>query len=181
MESALYAARLMNVFERTGDVVQMSAVSDMVNGWTGGVIQASRHGLFVTPTYLVNVLYASHLGGDRLSSTLQGPTFDSTLEGKAIPTVDAVASRSADGRRIFIKAVNTDPASAVITKISLTGVHVSPTATVETINGDSLATSNDFSHPDAVRITTTTTGAGSSFTVHLPQHSVSVIALDVKQ
>lgn len=181
MESALYAARLMNVFERSGDVVQMSAVSDMVNGWTGGIIQASRHGLFVTPTYLVNVLYASHLGRDRLSSTIQGPTFDSTLEGKAIPAVDAVASRSADGRRIFIKAVNTDPASAVITKISLTGVHVAPAATVETINGDSLATSNDFSHPDAVRITTTTIGAGSSFTVHLPQHSVSVIALDVKQ
>jgi len=98
MESAVYAARLMNVFERTGDVVEMSAVSDLVNGWTGGIIQASRHRVFVTTTYLVNALYASHLGRDRLSTRVQGPTSDSSLEGKSIPTLDAVASRSADGK-----------------------------------------------------------------------------------
>ncbi len=42
----------------------MSAVSDLVNGWPGGIIQASRHGVFVTPIYLVNRLYATHLGAD---------------------------------------------------------------------------------------------------------------------
>ena len=66
---ALYGARLMNVFERQSDIVGMSAVSDLVNGWPGGIIQASRHGLYVTPTYLVNQLYATHLGADRLEST----------------------------------------------------------------------------------------------------------------
>jgi alpha-N-arabinofuranosidase len=181
MESALYAARLMNVFERTGDVVQMSAVSDMVNGWTGGVIQASRHAVFITPTYLVNALYASHLGRNRLSSTLLGPRFDSTLEGKAIPTVDAVASRSADGRQIFIKAVNTNPASPVTTNVSLTGVLVARQAQIETVSGDSLATSNDFTHPDAVHVAISKIVAGTSFTVTLPQHSVSVITLDLEQ
>ena len=179
MESALYAARLMNVFERSGDVVQMSAVSDMVNGWTGGVIQASRHAVYVTPTYFVNALYASHLGHDRLSSTLQGPTFDSTLEGKAIPTIDAVASRSSDGRQIFIKAVNSDPKSDAITKVSLTGVQVARDAQIEMLDSDELTTSNDFSHPDAVHVTTNKIGAGLSFTVTLPRHSVSVITLQV--
>ncbi|PYX40032.1 MAG: hypothetical protein DMG81_07660, partial [Acidobacteria bacterium] len=179
MESALYAARLMNVFERSGDVVQMSAVSDMVNGWTGGVIQASRHAVYVTPTYFVNALYASHLGHDRLSSTLQGPTFDSTIEGKAIPTIDTVASRSSDGRHIFIKAVNSDPESDAITKVSLTGVRVGRDAQIETLDGDELRTSNDFSHPDAVHVTTNKIGAGLSFTVTLPRHSVSVITLQV--
>jgi alpha-N-arabinofuranosidase len=180
MLSAVYAGRLMNVFERTGDVVQMSAVSDLVNGWTGGVIQASRHGVFVTPTYLVNTLYASHLGRDRLSSSVQGPTFDSTLEGKAVSTIDAVVSRSADSKQIFIKAVNTDPSTALATTISLTGTHVARQAVVETVNGESLDTSNDFSHPDAVRIVTGKIAAGSSFTVTLPAHSVSVITLDIE-
>jgi hypothetical protein len=32
----------MNVFERRGDLIGMSAVSDVVNGWPGGIIQASR-------------------------------------------------------------------------------------------------------------------------------------------
>jgi alpha-L-arabinofuranosidase len=180
MQSAVYAGRLMNVFERTGDAVQMSAVSDLVNGWTGGVIQASRHAVFVTPTYLVNSLYASHLGRDRLSSTLQGPTFDSTLEGKGLPTIDAVVSRSTNGKRIFLKAVNTDPSTAVTTNISLTAVHVSRQAQIETVNGENLDASNDFSHPDAVRIASSKIAAGESFTVTLPAHSVSVITLDVE-
>lgn len=181
MESALYAARLMNVFERTGDIVQMSAVSDLVNGWTGGVIQASRHTVFVTPTYLVNALYASHLGHDRLSSSVQGPTFDSTLEGKSIPILDVVASRSADGKRIFIKAVNTDPLKPLNTKISLSGVAIAYQAKIETLNSDSLITANDFSHSDAVRVTSRQIEAGRSFMVAFPEHSVSVISLQVEQ
>jgi alpha-N-arabinofuranosidase len=179
MESALYAARLMNVFERSGDLIQMTAVSDMVNGWSGGVIQASRHAVFVTPTYLVNQLYASHLGRERLSSTLEGPAFDSTLQGKAVPTVDAVVSRSADGRQIFIKAVNTDPQNAIAAKVSLTGTSISKKAQIETLNSDSLTTSNDFSHPDSVHVSAKQIEAGQSFTVTLPEHSVSVITLEV--
>jgi alpha-N-arabinofuranosidase len=181
MESALYAARLMNVFERTGDVVQMSAVSDLVNGWTGGIIQASRHSVFVTPTYLVNALWASHPGRDRLSSTLQGPTFDSSLEGKAVPIVDAVASRSADGKRIFIKAVNTDPTNPISIRVSLKGVAIAGQAQVETLNSNSLTASNDFSHPDTVHVTNRRIGAGSSFSLALPEHSASVITLEVER
>lgn len=179
MESALYAARLMNVFERSGDLVQMTAVSDMVNGWTGGVIQASRHAVFVTPTYLVNQLYASHLGRERLSSTLEGPTFDSTLEGRAVPTVDAVVSRSIDGHQIFVKAVNTDSKNAIVTKVSLSGVSISNHANIEILNSDSLAAANDFGHPDSVHVSANQIKAGQSFTVTLPEHSVSVITLEV--
>jgi alpha-N-arabinofuranosidase len=181
MESALYAARLMNVFERSGDLVRMSAVSDMVNGWSGGVIQASRHALFVTPTYLVNELYASHLGEERLLSALEGPAFDSTLEGKSVPTLDAVVSRSGDGRQIFIKAANTDPANAIVTKVSLAGSSVSRQARVETLNSDSLTTSNDFSQPDSVRVSDRQIEVGRAFTVTFPAHSVSVITLEVER
>jgi len=179
MESALYAARLMNVFERSGDLVQMTAVSDMVNGWSGGIIQASRHAVFITPTFLVNQLYASHLGRERLSSTLEGPAFDSTLEGTVVPTVDAVATRSSDGKQIFIKAVNTDPRNVITTKISLTGTSISKNAKIETLNSDSLTTPNDFSHPDSVHMSANQIEAGQSFTVTLPKHSVSVITLEV--
>jgi hypothetical protein len=42
----------------------MSAESDLVNGWPGGIIQASRHGLFVSPLYYVNLLYNQNLGRD---------------------------------------------------------------------------------------------------------------------
>ena len=68
MESALYGARLMNVFERSGELVEMSAVSDLVNGWPGGIIQAGRHSVFVSPIYLVNQLYNEHRGDVRLAT-----------------------------------------------------------------------------------------------------------------
>src|SRR5258708_20656581 len=101
MESALYAARLMNVFERS-DIVAMSAVSDMVNGWSGGVIQASRDNLFVTPTYLVNELYNRHLGAQRVTTRVSSPTFDTTREGRGVPYLDVVASRTPDHKHLFV-------------------------------------------------------------------------------
>ena len=181
MESALYASRLMNAFERSGDVVQMTAVSDMVNGWTGGIIQASRHAVFVTPTYLVNMLYATHLGDERLASTLRGPTFDSTQEGKDVPTLDAVVSRSTKARQIYIKIVNTDPTKPIPTHINLTGVQVAKQARIETINGSTLTAANDFTHPESVNIASRTTAASRSFSVTLPEHSVSVITMDIEK
>ena len=105
--AALYAARLMNVFERHGDLVAMSAVSDLVNGWPGGIIQAGRQGVFVTPIYQVNKLYASHLGTERLKTRVDAPA------------LDILASRSADGRTMYLKAVNTDLERTVTARISV--------------------------------------------------------------
>ena len=180
MQSALYGARLMNVFERSGNLVQMSAVSDMVNGWSGGIIQASRHALYITPTYLVNLLYASHMGQERLASTLNASTFDSTLEGKAVPVIDAVVSRSASRRQIFIKVVNTETTKAVPLQISLSGVPVVNRAHIETVGGSGLSDTNDFAHPDQVHITSDAIDAGPSFRVMIPEHSVSVITINLK-
>jgi len=178
MESALYAARLMNVFERN-DVVAMSAVSDMVNGWSGGIVQASRHGVFVTPTYLVNELYNRRLGARRLGTRVDGPMFDSDREGKNVPRLDVVASKAANGKQIFINAVNTDPDSILRTTVQLSRVRVSAQAEMETITSDSLTTANGFAFPDAVFARKITIPAGSRFVVDLPRHSVSVITLEV--
>jgi alpha-L-arabinofuranosidase len=180
MESALYAARLMNVFERSGDIVEMTSVSDLVNGWPGGIIQASRHGIFVTPTYLAIKLYNEHLGTERLATTVESPTFDSSLEGRGVPYLDVVATRSPDGKHIFIKAVNTDPARPLATKVTVSGGKVAPTAEVESVTAPSLSTANNFSTPEAVSVKGSEVRTGSAFDLELPAHSVSVITLDVE-
>lgn len=176
---ALYGARLMNVFERRSDLVAMSAVSDLVNGWPGGIIQASRHGVFVTPVYLVNRLYATHLGAERLAVKVDGPTFSSSREGSDIPVLDVVVSRSADGRGIFVKAVNTDLERPVRARISVRGAHVASSAVVERVVADSLAAVNGFATPEAVRVTRGAVRAGNTFSLELPRHSVSVITLTI--
>jgi alpha-N-arabinofuranosidase len=177
MESALYGARLMNVFERAGEQVGMSAVSDLVNGWPGGIIQAGRHGLFVSPIYLVNRLYSEHAGADRLAVDVVSPAFDSSREGRGVPYLDAVVSRSADGKRIFIKAVNTDRARPLTTAVRVRGARVARRGEMATVGAASLAASNDFSRPEAVSIKRSPIRAGAAFTVELPRHSVSVITL----
>jgi len=181
MLAALYGARLMNVFERRSDLVEMSAVSDLVNGWPGGIIQVSRHGAFVTPIYLVNQLYATHAGAARLSAKVESPTFDSPQEGKNVPALDAVVSRSADGRRIFIKVVNTDLGKPLVTKVHLIGVQIATGGVMEMVSADSLTAANSFAATGAVSIRRAEIKAGNSFLVELPRHSVSVITLNVEK
>ena len=154
IESAIYGARLMNVFERSGALVEMSAVSDLVNGWPGGIIQASRHDVFVTPIYLVNQLYSTHRGDVRLSTTVN------------TPDVDATASRT--GNTVFIKAVNTNLTSSFVTTIALEGVAPATRAEIQTISGRA-ATVESKSIP-----------AGRRFTATLPKQSVSVITITVR-
>jgi alpha-N-arabinofuranosidase len=178
MEAAVYGARLMNVFERSAPLVAMTAVSDLVNGWPGGIIQASRHGVFVTPLYHANRLYATRLGRERLGTSVEGPTFDSGHEGRDVPYVDAVASRSADRRQIYVKTVNTDPARPVETRVTVRGATVLPEATWELLAADEPEARNTFATPHVVspRSLRLRVAAGS-FTVRLPARSVSVITL----
>jgi len=175
MEGALYGARLMNVFERSPNVA-MSAESDLVNGWPGGIIQASRHGLFVSPLYYVNQLYNENLGRDRLRTTVEGPTFDTSLEGQGVPALDAVASRSADGSRLFVKLVNTSAAS-LSTRIELRGFSVAAQAERQLLAADSLEVRNGFATPEAIQPRRDVVRAGPSFELPLPPHSVSVLVL----
>ncbi|HEX3248398.1 MAG TPA: alpha-L-arabinofuranosidase C-terminal domain-containing protein [Pyrinomonadaceae bacterium] len=151
IEAALYGARLMNVFERSGDLVEMSAVSDLVNGWPGGIIQASRHNVFSTPIYLVNQIYNEHRGDVRLSTTV------------STPDVDATASRR--GNTIFVKAVNTSLTSSFVTTITLEGAAPATRAQIQTIAG----------HP--VSVVGKSIAASRQLVVTLPKKSVSVITI----
>jgi alpha-N-arabinofuranosidase len=178
MESALYGARLMNVFERS-PIVEMTAVSDLVNGWNGGIVQADRHGLFVTPTYLAIELYGRHLGAERLAVAVDGPTFDTSLEGSDVPTLDVVASRSADGRRLYVKAVNTDPAQALTTTIRVGGADVGASGEHALLTAPSLDAANSFATPEAVTVRRSKLATGPEFELTLPKHSVSVLTLEV--
>ena len=174
MTAALYGARLMHVFERSGPVVAMSAVSDLVNGWPGGIVQASRHGVFVTPLYHVNRMYAARLGRSRLRAEVDGPAPE-----WGEPALDVVASRSADGRRLYLKAVNADSARPMEVQVELRGVRVASDAEWELLAADAPGAHNTFAAPDAVRPRRVPLRAGPRFGMRLPAQSVSVVTLRV--
>lgn len=181
MDAALYGARLMLVFERTSPIVAMSAVSDLVNGWPGGIVQAGRHGLFVTPLYHVNRMFARRAGGDRLESFVEGPGFgdDPARPGATAPAIDAVASRTADGRTIHLKIVNTDPVRDVEARIEVRGANIGEAAEWELLADGTGRARNTFAAPDAIAPRRLPLRAGKVFTIRLPARSVSVVTLDV--
>jgi alpha-N-arabinofuranosidase len=177
MTAALYGARLMHAFERSGPAVAMSAVSDLVNGWPGGIIQASRHGVFVTPLYHANRMYAERLGTSRLRAEVDGPRLGAAPD--AAPALDVVASRSDDARLLYLKVVNADSARAIDLQVELRGARVAPDAEWELLAADAPGAHNTFAAPDAVRPRRVPLRAGSSFALRLPAQSVSVVTLRV--
>jgi alpha-L-arabinofuranosidase len=177
IEAALYAARLMNVFERNSDFIAMTAVSDLVNGWPGGIIQASRHGLFVTPIYLVNQLYREHQGAERFTVTVQSPTFDTTREGKSVPYLDAVASRNTNGSELFLKAVNVHPTQALNIEVQIDGRQLDPRGELFLIAASASGGFNSFRTPHAISIRRSEIQVASHFRLSLPKQSVAVLHL----
>ncbi len=179
MDAALYGARLMNVFERSAPLVGMSAVSDMVNGWPGGIVQAGRTGVFVSPIYYVNAMYATHLGAERLRTSVESPTFSSSQEGQSIPALDAVASRSADGKTIYVKLVNTDVSRTLETRFEIRGANVAGVGERDLLDASAPNSRNGFATPDAIAPRSERFAAGQTFTVALPRQSVSVVTLHI--
>ena len=187
MESALYGARLMNVFERQGDLIRMSAVSDLINGWPGGVIQASRHDVFTTATYSVIEAYNRYRGDWRLSAEvdcdLAYDTGDPEL-GSAVPALDVTASTNDDGGELYVKVVNTSPDQSVRAKVVIANAtgQLSGAATVTTITAPTLSTANTFSDPNRIQVSESRVRVvGSGFDIDLPKHSVAVVNLGVSK
>lgn len=183
MESALYGARLMNVFERQGDLIRMSAVSDLVNGWPGGVIQASRHDIFTTATYSVIRAYNEHHGAWRVAAAVACDVSYSPGNarlGPSVPALDVVASTDLEGTEVYVKAVNTSPTQPISARVELVGGEVDSARRghVTTITASSLQEANTFSSPNRIiTFESSPTFRGSTLTHEFPEHSVTVIRL----
>jgi alpha-L-arabinofuranosidase len=177
MESAVFGARMLNVFERSSPLVAMTAVSDLVNGWPGGIIQAGRHGAHVTPTYRAIELYNRFLGAERVETTVEGSTFDVPDGPAGVTWVDVTASRSSDGRRYYLKAVNTNLQAGARVRVAIDGWRPAARATQHTLAATTPGAANTFATPDAVAVRSKAIAAGPRFTIDLPAASVAVVVL----
>ena len=172
----------MNVFERSGDLVGMSAVSDLVNGWPGGIIQASRHAVFVTPIYLVNQLYNdAPRGANGCQATSKARVRTRASGGHGRPRARRRGQPFRGRPEIYVKAVNTDLERPLRTRISLRGARVAANATLERVVAGSLVAANGFRTPNAVRVTRESVSVRNGFVLDLPRHSVSVLTLTLER
>jgi alpha-N-arabinofuranosidase len=146
--SALFVASTLKAFidsPRT-EIANFFLLNDVsVLGWIG-----SRNGKFPPqPDWAPNAqyyalqMYTRHFGDQLLRSDSDGPTFDSEALGlleavKGVPYLDIVASLNADGRELYVMAINKHFDSSIDTSITLKGFQPASNGTVWTLNGTSI-------------------------------------------
>ena len=172
MDGAVFAARMMDGFERDGDTVEANCISDLLNGWVGGVIQASRDRVYGTAQFWALKMYSDHLGAARLHTDVVSPQLQ-----PGMPDVDAVATRSTDGSHIYVKLSNADRNATLHSHIDLRGVKLAPAAELSLLASPDPAQRNSFRNPDAVTTTQRKVHCSGGCILDLPPDSVAVLSL----
>jgi alpha-L-arabinofuranosidase len=161
----------------------MSAVSDLVNGWPGGIIQASRHRVYMTPTYAVIQAYANDRGDWRVAAEVESALTHQPSDpelGKDVPVLDVSASVTADGETLILKLVNTSLDRDVRARLEVSGASSVVGERIVRIGSASLDVANDFRdspiRPEAEDLSAS--ASASSFV--LDRHSVTVVRLALR-
>jgi len=170
MEGAVYASRLMNGFEREGDIVDANCISDLLNGWIGGVIQASRDRVYGTTEYYALRMYSDHLGSERLFAEVASPELPT-----GVKALDAVVTRSEDGATVFAKMSNADREHALKVSVDLGSFNYAQNVQATILTSTDPMKRNTFNNPDAVKPINRGLHCSGVCMIELPADSVTVI------
>jgi len=125
LASALFAASAMKAFiesPRTGIANFFKLVDNNFMGWVG-----IRNGKYVPKApYFAFQMYRSHFGNTLVESATESPTYDAPAIGlvdsvRGVPYLDVIASRSQDGKQLYILAINKSIDQPVHTGLSIAG------------------------------------------------------------
>ncbi len=172
MDGAVYASRAMNGFERDGDIVEANSISDLLNGWVGGILQASRDRVYGTPQFYAVKLYSDNPAADSLKTVVESPEL---MPGVA--AVDAVAGHSRDGSRLYLKISNADRTHAVHTTLTVAGFSYAKKATVQLLTSADTRQRNSFAHPTVVLPVERPLQCAAACVLDLPPDAVAVFTL----
>lgn len=172
MEGAVYAARMMDGFERDGDTVEANSISDLLNGWVGGILQSSRDRIYGTAQFYAVALYAHHLGTDRLKAEVVSPVL-----APGVQSVDAVATRSGDGGKLYLKLSNADRVHSISVRVDVRSFPHTVAAELALLSASAPDMRNSFAHPDVLKPLIRALHCASACTIDLPPESVAVLTL----
>jgi len=140
--TGLYCGGLLNGFERCGEFFEIGGPALFLrhvsaSAWDNAFINFDHHRWFPAPNYVVMKLWRDHYAPHRVA-----------VEGDA-GGLNVVATRSADGKTVFLKAVN--PARrAVAVSLTIAGAAEGTRAGFELIAPGSTKARNDLDTPRAV-------------------------------
>jgi alpha-N-arabinofuranosidase len=169
--TGLYAGGALNVFERCGDVVGLAGPAlflrhTSAKAWDNAFINFDHRTWFPAPNYVVTKLWRDHYAPERIAA-------------EGIPSsLDAVATKSADGRRLYFKAVNPTKDAAPL-KLAVAGGFAVGKASMQVVAPGSLEARNTLDKPDAVRPEPGEAKvSGQEISVTLPPLSAAVVTVE---
>jgi alpha-N-arabinofuranosidase len=199
--SALYVASVLKVLVESPSVEianSFKLVDPLFMGWIG-----QRDGKYLpTAPYYAFQLFTRHFGERVVQSATRSPSYDSPAVGwvdrqSDVPYLDVVASRSGDGRTLFVLAVNKHFDRPIAARISLRGFNPAADGTAWTLNGTGIdahtgtrpvpaagikgqASAGRFDRGGLDEVTLTSTAVrdiATTFEYSFPAHSVTSIAI----
>ena len=148
LDNALWCSRYHNFMHRHCDMIEIANRSNLADSFCSGVIQTNGTGLFKTPTYYAQQLYATHAGSRPLKVLIDA-------ELPSDPGVDISATLSEDGRTIALFAVNptTEPVSRTLDLTALAPLKKSLQVwtLADTLGAGERDAANDWRQPDRIR------------------------------
>ena len=112
MEAAICNAGMLNAFIRMGSAVHISMISDLINGWPGGIIRSRNGYCYGTPSYYVLAMYAQARPTSLLSCQYDSPDYAAAEVGNLkafphIPYLDVAACKTEDERICALLSIET--------------------------------------------------------------------------
>jgi alpha-N-arabinofuranosidase len=148
LDNALWCSRYHNFMHRHCDMIEIANRSNLADSFCSGIIQTNGTGLFQTPTYYAQQLYATHAG--RRPLKIRG--------GAGLPSgpsLDASATLSEDGRTIALFAVNPttgpQPRSLDFAALAPLDQRVQVWTLADTLSAGERDAANTWRHPDRIR------------------------------
>ncbi|MBM4091379.1 MAG: hypothetical protein FJ276_18435 [Planctomycetes bacterium] len=170
--TGLYCGGLLNAFERSGDVLTVGGPALFLrhvsaSGWDNAFVNFDHRTWFPAPNFVVMKLWRDHYAPRRVA-----------LDGDAGP-LNVVATKSADGDTLFLKAVNpTDdarPITLAVRASAITG------ATLRLVAPGALTARNTLDAPGAVAVKSAPIEHdGQKAHFALPPMSCGVVALTIR-
>jgi len=168
--NGLFWAATFNELLRRANVVYLAEYSTTLN--VQGLIRINPVTIKLAPPYFAYLLYRNHVGTRVLETAASGPM---TSFNHDLPTLDAIATLSDDGSRLYLAVVNREESGEIPVTIGL-NQWVPRSGKVLELNGKNKDSANPFGSATEVNIRETTLQFGSgpvSYT--FPGHSVTVL------
>ena len=167
--AGLYSAKVMNLYERHGNMVKIATLADFFgNRWTVNAIMVGGpyQQPYLMPVGVVMSLYRHHIGKQGIKAPAR------------VGELDLAASRT--NGSIFLHVVNSDLSRSQKVEIVFPGLKVIEGKAFQ-IAPEDIATYVDYERPDALLIEEIEINGGESISWTFPPKSVTAMEIKVKE